>query len=96
MREISEHPLTGDDKYEFERRRSLRINARNQYREWTDSTKPLESSSRAFANFMGFPDWHNLRRAHLEGDDELENKLLALNGPHGFTIYKALLARQNG
>lgn len=70
----------------------LRMSAARRFIKWANIE--IETAEE-FAEFMGFKNYGELFHAHnRETDGVIHSKLLALDGPHGYAIYKMLLARK--
>ncbi len=84
---------------------SLRNHLRRQLCEWDSSLKnhgmdnlSSNSAARVLAKLFGFHNFSDLISQHGNfkvKDQQLHNRLLALAGPHGYTLFKAMRAKQD-
>lgn len=77
-------------------RNDLRMDLKVKIRAWglvdeDDDAPPSPTKAGQFlAEALGFHRFVELARIH-DRDDDLHNKLLALNGPNGYALLKAML-----
>lgn len=55
----------------------IRVRLTSKVRDWGDHT---------ITSLLGYTNWHTMDESHIE-------MLRKLNGPHGYAIYKMLVAR---
>ncbi len=80
---------------------AVRMEARTKLIEWgavPGETYAGINSAEALAELLGFESFGHLQNAHGKfgevNNHDLHNLLLALAGPNGYAIYKAMLAQK--